>query len=83
VYTDIKRVNLSEIQNEYSLYDLIRVIKGVNLMFTSFYELYLKKKIRKRANIPILFDLIESFRNHIRINRAEFKAPSYTAFVTL
>ncbi len=76
-------MNLPEIQNEYPLYDLIRAIKGVDPMFASSYELYLEKKIRKRANIPTLFDLIKSFRNHIRINRAESKAPSHTAFVTL
>ncbi len=83
MYTDVKRVNLLEIQNEYSLYNLIRVIKRVDSIFTSFYKLYLKKKIKKRANILILFDLIKSFRNHIRINKTEFKTLSYTAFATL
>ncbi len=83
MYTDVKRVNLLEIQNKYSLYNLIRVIKKVDLIFISFYKLYLKKKIRKKMNISILFDLIKLFRNHIQINRAESKALSHTAFVML
>jgi len=83
MYTDAKKVNLSEIQNEYSLYNLIRAIKRVNLIFASFYKLYLEKKIKKKANILILFNLIKSFRNHIRINRTESKALSHTAFAIL
>ncbi len=65
MYIDVKKVNLLKIQNKYSLYNLIRVIKKVNLMFASFYKLYLKKKIKKRVNILILFDLIELFQNYI------------------
>ncbi len=61
MYINIKRVNLSEIQNKYPLYNLIRVIKRVNLIFISFYKLYLKKKIKKKANISILFNLIKLF----------------------
>ncbi len=61
MYINVKRINLLKIQNEYFLYNLIRVIKKVDLIFTSFYELYLKKKIRKKINILILFNLIKLF----------------------
>ncbi len=52
-------------------------------MFASFYKLYLKKKIRKKMNISTLFDLIKLFRNHIWINRVEFKTLFYIAFTML
>ena len=83
MYINVKRINLLKIQNEYFLYNLIRVIKKVDLIFTSFYELYLKKKIRKKINILILFNLIKLFQNYIQINRIEFKTSSYKAFITL
>ncbi len=52
-------------------------------MFISFYKLYLKKKIRKKINIPILFNLIKLFQNHIQINRVKSKALSHTTFIIL
>ena len=61
MYINVKRVNLLEVQNKYSLYNLIRAIKKVDSIFVSSYKLYLKKKIKKKMNISILFDLIELF----------------------
>ncbi len=83
MYIAALKVALLEVQNENPLYDFITAVKGLNPIFAGSYKIALEEKISRNTEIPSIFDLIETFRNHIRINRAVSRAPSHTAFATL
>ncbi len=58
-------MNLSNIQNENSLYNFITIIKSVNSIFAGLYEIALKRDIYKNIDILLIFDLIKLFQNHL------------------
>ncbi len=76
-------MNLSNIQNENSLYNFIIIIKSVNSIFANLYKIALKRNIYKNINILSIFNLIKSFQNYLQINKIVFKTLSYTAFIIL
>ena len=76
-------MNLSNIQNENSLYNFIIIIKSINSIFVNLYKIALKRNIYKNINILSIFNLIKSFQNYLQINKIVFKTLSYTAFIIL
>ncbi len=81
-YTDAQKVALPEVQNENPLYNFITAIKDIDPIFAGSYEVALEKDIHRNIDIPSIFDLIETFRNHIQIDKAVSRS-SHSAFTTL
>ena len=76
-------MNLSNIQNENSLYNFIMIIKSVNSIFINLYKITLKRNIYRNINILLIFDLIKLFQNYLQINKIISKTFSYIAFTIL
>lgn len=65
-------------------YDFVLAIKEVDAVYASAYQVYVDTKLEEDdAPIPTLYDTVERFRNHLRLNRATTKSYRHTAFATL
>jgi hypothetical protein len=82
IYTDAKLLELPEVLGEKSLYDFLLAIKGSDPSFADIQKMLLEDKIKENRALPTVYDLIESYRNHIRVSRATTKASSHTVFAT-
>jgi Reverse transcriptase (RNA-dependent DNA polymerase) len=72
---------LPEVTDERPVYDFLLAIKGIDPTYAGVQEVLINEKI-KNNNAPTIFDVIEDFRNHQRINKATVKSASHTAFAT-
>ena len=83
IYVDAVRINLPDVQDERPLYDFLSAIKGLDSTFAAVQENSFEEKLYSGAPLPSLYDLLERYRNHVRIQRATAKTPSHNAFGTL
>jgi hypothetical protein len=82
IYTNAKLLQLPEVYEERPLYDFLTAIKDVAPSFAGIQEVLIGEKVKKDETLPMLFDIIEDYRNHLRLNRATTKSSSHTAFTT-
>src|SRR4051812_33326379 len=85
VYTDAKKLELPEVQDDRPLYDFLLAIKFLEPNFAGIHEVLITQKSKESTALPTLFDLIEDFRNHRRLAQAASSAkpsPSHSAFAT-
>jgi hypothetical protein len=82
-YTQMKEADLPDVQDDRALFDFILAIKSLDSTYASTHEVLLNEKIRKKEEIPTLYEAVADFRNHLRLNRVTTKAASHTAFATL
>lgn len=82
-YARAEELNLAEIQDHKALYDFLQATKSVDAAWASAYMVQVDMALETDTNIPTLYDVVERFRNVLRLDRATSKAPSHTAFATL
>jgi hypothetical protein len=79
-YLEAKKLNLPNVANNRATYDFLQAIYPLDATFASANEVY----ISKAKEIPNVLDLIEEFRNHLRLHIATTDfADSHLAFATL
>jgi len=79
-YSEAKKLNLPDVANDRATYDFLQAIYPLDATFASANEVH----ISKAKEIPNVLDLIEEFRNHLRLHDATTKwADSHSAFATL
>ena len=79
IYADALRLDLPDVQRDRPLYDFLQAVKGLDSSFSSANLTH----IMGGKEVPTLFDLIEQFRNTMRINNASDKNTySHSAFPT-
>ena len=83
-YFKTEELNLAEIQDHKALYDFLQTTKNVDAAWASAYMVQVNITLETDTNIPTLYDVIECFRNVLRLDRTNSKTqPSHTTFATL
>jgi Na+-transporting methylmalonyl-CoA/oxaloacetate decarboxylase gamma subunit len=84
VYAKTKRLNLSDVQNDRCAYDFLNSLRTMNLSFVSDRETILNHEMNQSKSSTSIRNLLEEFRNHLRIARALItKKTTHEAFATL
>jgi hypothetical protein len=79
-YSEAKKLNLPDVANNRATYDFLQAIYPLDATFASANEVH----ISKSKEIPNVLDLIEEFRNHLRLHEAPRSIfDSHSAFTTL
>jgi hypothetical protein len=84
IYAKTKRLNLSDVQNDRCAYDFLNSLRTMNLSFVSDRETILNHEMNQSKSSTSIRDLLEEFRNHLRIARVLItKKATHEAFATL
>ncbi len=84
IYAKTKRLNLSDVQNDRCAYDFLNSLRTMNLSFMSDKERILNHEMNQKKSSTSIRNLLEEFRNHLRIARALItKKATHEAFATL
>jgi len=82
-YADGKGLDILEVLGERSLMDFTTAISAIDLGYALSQEYFLNRTIKKKEELPELYELIEDFRNHQRKNDAlKSSSSSHSAFAT-
>jgi hypothetical protein len=79
VYTECKELNLPDVDKDRSLFDFLHAISKVAPEFASVWRVSLQKKRQKGKDLPDLYNLVELFRDDMRLANAQ-KDISHGAF---
>ncbi|ERF70711.1 hypothetical protein EPUS_09493 [Endocarpon pusillum Z07020] len=83
VYTEAEQLSLPDVQKERPLYDFLNALRPVDTAFVAGREATVEERIRRGEDLPTVLDMLENYRNHVRISKAfSNKGSSYTAFAT-
>ena len=85
ICTDAEQLNIAEVQEERPLYDFLNAIRYVDAGFVTGREGVIEERIRKNEGLPTVHDMIEEYRNHLRILQVGKKSSyssTHTAFAT-
>jgi hypothetical protein len=83
-YAKIKRLNLSDVQNDRCAYDFLNSLRTMNLSFVFNKKTILNHEMNQNKSSTSIKNLLKEFRNHLRIARALItKKAIHEAFVTL
>ncbi len=84
IYAKTKRLNLFDVQNDRCAYDFLNSLRTMNLSFVFERKTILNHEINQRKFSTSIRDLLEEFRNHLRIARTLItKKTTHEAFATL
>jgi hypothetical protein len=84
IYAKTKRLNLSDVQNDRCAYDFLNSLRTMNLSFVFERKTILNHEMNSRKFSTSIKNLLEEFRNHLRIARALItKRTTHEAFATL
>jgi hypothetical protein len=84
IYAKTKRLNLSDVQNDRCAYDFLNSLRTMNLSFVFERETILNHEMNQKKFSTSIRNLLEEFRNHLRIARALItKKATHEAFATL
>jgi hypothetical protein len=84
IYAKTKRLNLSDVQNDRCAYDFLNSLRTMNLSFMFNRETILNHEMNQNKSSTSIKNLLEEFRNHLRIARALItKRTTHEAFATL
>jgi hypothetical protein len=79
-YSEAKRLNLPDVDKNRATYDFLQAIYPIDPAFASANEVHFSKA----TEIPNVLDLIEEFRNHLRLHEVKTNlSDAYSAFSTL
>lgn len=83
VYTEAQNLSLPDVQKERPLYDFLNALRPVDTAFVAGREATLEERIRRKEDLPTILDMLENYRNHVRISKASStKGSSHAAFAT-
>src|SRR5438045_3249893 len=82
IYTDAKKLELPEVQDDRPLYDFLLVIKSLEPTFAVTHEVLIAQKTKEDQDLLTLYNLVEDFRNHRCITQTTTTKPSHSAFAT-
>lgn len=80
VYKEAKAINLPEIQKERPLYDFLAAVKARDPGFAAYQEGSLTEKIQEKRSLPSLVNLLDMYRQHLRLTQPTSKAANHSAF---
>jgi hypothetical protein len=84
IYAKTERLNLFNVQNDRCAYDFLNSLRTMNLSFVFDKETILNHEMNQRKSSTSIRNLLEEFRNYLRIARALItKKATHEAFATL
>jgi hypothetical protein len=84
IYAKTKRLNLFDVQNDRCAYDFFKSLRTMNLSFVFKRKTILNHEMNQSKFSTLIRNLLEEFRNHLRIARALItKKATHEAFATL
>jgi hypothetical protein len=84
IYAKTKRLNLSDVQNDRCAYDFLNSLRTMNLSFVFDKKTILNHEMNQSKSSTSIRNLLEEFRNHLRIARALItKKTTHEIFATL
>jgi hypothetical protein len=84
IYAKTKRLNLFDVQNDRCAYDFLNSLRTMNLSFVFDRKTILNHEMNSNKLSTSIKDLLEEFRNHLRIARALIiKRTTHESFATL
>jgi hypothetical protein len=84
IYAKTKRLNLSDMQNDWCAYDFLNSLRTMNLWFVFKRKTILNHEMNQKKFSTSIKNLLEEFRNHLRIAQTLItKKTIHEAFATL
>jgi hypothetical protein len=84
IYAKTKRLNLSDVQNDWCAYDFLNSLRTMNLSFMFDKKTILNHEMNQNKSSTSIKNLLEEFRNHLRIARTLItKRATHEVFATL
>ncbi len=84
IYAKTKRLNFSDVQNDRCAYDFLNALRTMNLSFVFKRKTILNHEMNQKKSSTSIKDLLENFRNHLRIARTLItKKATHETFATL
>jgi hypothetical protein len=85
-YAEAVKIKLPDVQDDRLLYDFLDALRSTDMAYVSGREAVLADRIERNDAPPSVKDLLENYRNYLRMARARMSASkgfSHTAFATL
>jgi len=83
MYTEAKKLNLAEVQDERPLFDFLNALKSVDSVYANTRNIEISDAVDSNRELPTLYDVIEKYRNYRRVNQAlSTSKASHSAFAT-
>ena len=79
-YTNCMEYQIPEIAKSRLIYDFLQAVKDVAPDFTGYWKVRIQSSEQLGEKIPDVYQLLEHFRNHIRIENAENAQMTHGAF---
>jgi hypothetical protein len=84
IYAKTERLKLFDVQNDRCAYDFLNSLRTMNLSFVFDRETILNHEMNQKKSSTSIRDLLEEFRNHLRIARTLItKRATHETFATL
>ena len=83
IYTDCKKLNLSDVDNDQSLFDFLNVISEIISEFSEYWLCEIQRKQDKKKSLSDLYKLIELFCNNIWIINVNIKREDHEVFTII
>ena len=79
-YTECQKLDLPDVQKDRAVYDFLQAISTIAPEFSSVWMVNLQTQADSGKEIPDLHKIVELFRNHQRLTRAQKGHASHSAF---
>jgi Reverse transcriptase (RNA-dependent DNA polymerase) len=81
-FTEATKLNLPDVLGDRATYDFLIAVKALDSEFSSSHEVDIENRLEKKEALPTLYNIVERYRNHLRLHRAVSKSSSHSAFAT-
>jgi hypothetical protein len=81
-YKEMATLHLPDISDDRALFDFTQALSQLDSTYASTQEFFLNQKIKNGESLPEIYDLIEDYRNHLRIHGDTEPTSSHSAFST-
>ena len=82
IYADAVNIKLADVQDEKPLYDFLTALSDRDPMFASVQENSFEEKLYAKTPLPSMYELLERYRNHMRVHRASTTTDTHNAFAS-
>lgn len=80
VLSDAEKLQLAEVQDDKPLYDFLNAVRGINPGFADGRDSVLEERQLTGIKLPTVYQMVEQYRNYIRIAKVSSKSSTHTAF---